>query len=88
MEVHIARTVNATHTAQITPVTVAKLIMYFRRTGSVADVSRSGRPKTATNEGTSTQVLAAMVRSPTEGTLRLSAQMGNYPKQCHAPFSG
>ncbi|GBO44057.1 hypothetical protein AVEN_237026-1 [Araneus ventricosus] len=38
--------------------------------------SRSGRPKTAPDEGTSTQVLAAMARSPTKGTRRLSAQMG------------
>lgn len=73
---YVARTFNATHRTQITHDTVAKLIKKFKRTGSVADASRSGRPKTATDEGTSTQVLAAMARSPTKGTRRLSAQMG------------
>ncbi|GBL85396.1 hypothetical protein AVEN_34588-1 [Araneus ventricosus] len=48
----------------------------FKRTGSVTDASRSGRPKTATDEGSSTQVLASMASSPTKGTRRLSAQMG------------
>ncbi|GBM63550.1 hypothetical protein AVEN_3801-1 [Araneus ventricosus] len=54
---------------------VAKLIMKFKRTGSTADGSRSRRHKTATNEATSTQGLAAMARSPTAGTRDLSAHM-------------
>ena len=37
---------------------------------------RSGRPKTATDEGTSTMVLEAMVKSPKKGTRRLSAEIG------------
>ncbi|GBN94989.1 hypothetical protein AVEN_60168-1 [Araneus ventricosus] len=49
--------------------------MKFKRASSVADANRSARPKTATDEGESTQVLAAMARSPTKGTGRLSAQM-------------
>ncbi|GBN23455.1 hypothetical protein AVEN_214890-1 [Araneus ventricosus] len=49
--------------------------MKFKRAGSVADVSRSGRSKTATDEGTSVQVRATMARSPMKGPRRLSAQM-------------
>ncbi|GBL86796.1 hypothetical protein AVEN_96033-1 [Araneus ventricosus] len=45
-------------------------------TGSFADARRCGRPKTATDEGMSTQVLAAMARSSTKGTILLSAQKG------------
>ncbi|GBL76609.1 hypothetical protein AVEN_53329-1 [Araneus ventricosus] len=51
-------------------------VVKFNMTCSVADASRSGRPKTAKNEGKSTQLLAAMARSLTKGTRRLSAQMG------------
>ncbi|GBN62915.1 hypothetical protein AVEN_102783-1 [Araneus ventricosus] len=40
---------------------MTKLIKKFKRTVSVADARRSGRPNTATDEGTSTQVLAAMI---------------------------
>ncbi|GBN88841.1 hypothetical protein AVEN_174459-1 [Araneus ventricosus] len=47
---------------------VVNVIKKFRRTGSVAGASRTGRSKTATDEGTSTQVLTAMTRSPTKGT--------------------
>ncbi|GBM05112.1 hypothetical protein AVEN_210817-1 [Araneus ventricosus] len=52
---------------QITHDIVAKLIMKFKRAGSVADGRRYGRPKTATDEDTPTQVLAAMAKSPTKG---------------------
>ncbi|GBM70001.1 hypothetical protein AVEN_155707-1 [Araneus ventricosus] len=45
--------------------------MKFRRPGSVADASRSGSRKTATDE-----VLAAMASRPTEEIPRLSEQMG------------
>ncbi|GBM15945.1 hypothetical protein AVEN_270613-1 [Araneus ventricosus] len=62
-EWHQPSTLNATHRTQITHDTIAKLIMKSKRTGSVID-ARSGRPKTATDEGTSTQVPAAMVESP------------------------
>ncbi|GBL83550.1 hypothetical protein AVEN_196388-1 [Araneus ventricosus] len=73
---HVARTFNAAHRTQITHDTMAKLIMKFERTGTFADASRRGRPKTATDEARSTQVTAAMARSPTKGTRRLSEQMG------------
>ncbi|GBM08298.1 hypothetical protein AVEN_101429-1 [Araneus ventricosus] len=51
----------------------AKLIMKFKRTFSNA--SRSGRPKTSTDAGTLTLVLASMVGNPTKSSLPLSAQM-------------
>ncbi|GBM35945.1 hypothetical protein AVEN_31398-1 [Araneus ventricosus] len=51
---HVARTFNTTYRTQITRDTVAKLIMKFKRSGSVADASRSGRPKTAVDEGRTT----------------------------------
>ncbi|GBM99177.1 hypothetical protein AVEN_122514-1 [Araneus ventricosus] len=61
----------------------------FKRTGFVADASRSGRRKTAANEGTSTQVLAAVDSSPKKGTRRLSAQMGiSQSSECHVQFGG
>lgn len=44
---------------------------------SVADERKSGRPKVATDEGMSTQVLAAMARSPTEATGRTFSQLEN-----------
>ncbi|GBM12354.1 hypothetical protein AVEN_211546-1 [Araneus ventricosus] len=70
---HVAQTFNATRRTQITYDSVVTLIMKFKRTVSIADTSRSGRPKTPTDEGASTQVLAAMARSTTKETRRLSA---------------
>lgn len=46
---------------------VAKLNMKFKRAVSVADASISGRPKMATYEDMSTQLLAALARRPFEG---------------------
>ncbi|GBN74119.1 hypothetical protein AVEN_239711-1 [Araneus ventricosus] len=56
--------------------------MKFKRSGSVADASRSGRAKTVTEEATSTQVLAAMVRSPisVQTGISQSSVMSNLPK--------
>lgn len=45
--------------------------------GSVADERKSGRPKIATDEGMSTQVLAEMARSPTEATRRIFSELEN-----------
>ncbi|GBN74547.1 hypothetical protein AVEN_271777-1 [Araneus ventricosus] len=73
---HVVRTFNATHRTQITHDNVTKLIMKIIRTGSVADANRSGTPKSATDEGKSTQVLAAMARYPSKRTQCLSAQIG------------
>ncbi|GBN44289.1 hypothetical protein AVEN_28082-1 [Araneus ventricosus] len=78
-----ACTFNATHRTLITHDTVEKLITKFKRTGSVADASRSRRPKTATDEDTSTRVPTAIARSPT--TLCTN---GNQPKFCHTQFVG
>ncbi|GBM81150.1 hypothetical protein AVEN_226970-1 [Araneus ventricosus] len=41
----------------------------------IRDANTSGRPKTATDEGTSTQMLEAMSRSPSKEARRVSAQM-------------
>ena len=73
---HVACKFNETHRMQITHDTMAKLIQKFKRTGSVDDKARSGREKTATDEGTSTMVLAVMVMSSKKGTQRLSAEIG------------
>ncbi|GBM81556.1 hypothetical protein AVEN_190269-1 [Araneus ventricosus] len=73
---HVARTFHATHRTQTTYDTVAKLIKKFKRAGSDADASRFGRPKMATDEGRSTQVLEAMAMSPIKRIRRLSSQMG------------
>ena len=80
---HVARTFNETHRTLITHDTVAKLIQKFRRTGSVDDETRSGRPKTATDEGTSMMVLAAMVKSPKKGNPTPLCRNRHQPKQCH-----
>lgn len=56
--------------------TVRCLISKFRETGTVADKARSGRPKSATDETTSTMVLASFVKSPQRSTRRLSAECG------------
>ncbi|GBM01500.1 hypothetical protein AVEN_209310-1 [Araneus ventricosus] len=57
-------TSNATHRMQIFLDTMAKLIMKYKRTGSVTSASRFGTPKKAIDEGMSTQVIAAMARNP------------------------
>ena len=79
----VARTFNETHRTLITHDTVAKLIQKFRRTGSVDDEPRSGRPKAATDEGTTTMVLAGMVKSPKKGNLMPLCKNWHQPKQCH-----
>ena len=71
---HVACTLNETHRTQITRDTVTKLIQKFKSTGSVDDEARSGRPKTATDEGTAKMVLAALVKSPEKGTRLLYAE--------------
>ncbi|GBM32902.1 hypothetical protein AVEN_13277-1 [Araneus ventricosus] len=53
-----------------------KTDMKFKKTGSVADASRSEIPKAGTDEDMSTQVPAAIARSPTKGTRPLSTQTG------------
>ncbi|GBN48432.1 hypothetical protein AVEN_66060-1 [Araneus ventricosus] len=49
---HVARTSIETHRTQTTQNTAAKL-MKFKRTGSVTDTIESGKPKLATDVGTS-----------------------------------
>ncbi|KAL7855648.1 hypothetical protein AOLI_G00192520 [Acnodon oligacanthus] len=56
--------------------TVASLIIKFRETGTVDDNPRSGRPMTATDEETSTMLLAAFAKSPRLSTRRLAAECG------------
>jgi len=74
----VAKEFNATHADQIqvTHDTVAKLIDKFKKTGSVEDKPRSGRPRTSTDEDTSTNVLAAFSKSPNKSIRRLSAETG------------
>lgn len=50
---------------QITHDTVTKLFKKVKRSGSVVDARRYGRLEVATDEDTSTQVLAATVRRST-----------------------
>ncbi|GBM95389.1 hypothetical protein AVEN_222273-1 [Araneus ventricosus] len=78
---------NAMHRDQVSHNTVAKLDMKFKRTGSVTDASKQvWKVKEAIDEGTSTQVLVAMTRSPKNGIRRLSSY-GNQSKECHAHFA-
>ncbi|GBM72897.1 hypothetical protein AVEN_157537-1 [Araneus ventricosus] len=75
---HVALTSNATHRTQIRH----DIVTIFNH--EIQKVARSGRPKTATDEGTSTQVRAAMARSPSKGT---RCANGNQPKQCYGHFA-
>ncbi|GBN95056.1 hypothetical protein AVEN_248465-1 [Araneus ventricosus] len=79
---HVALTFDATHRKLIIRENVAKFMMQFKRTGSVANASRSGKPKTGTDEGTSTQVLAAMARESDKRKPTSLGRNGNHPKQC------
>ena len=74
----IAQDFNARHPDRhaISHNTVSYLIRKFRDTGNVADRPRSGPPRTATDEETSTMVLAASVKSPKRSTRQLSAITG------------
>jgi len=67
---------NRKHGKHITHDTVAKVIETFRKTCSVADQPRSGRPRTSTDVGTTDVVLAAFARSPQKSIRRLSAESG------------
>ncbi|CAH2282205.1 Hypothetical predicted protein [Pelobates cultripes] len=51
---------------------VTKLSKKFQETGSVHDKRRSGRPKTATDEESSTKILAAYAKSPYKSSRQLS----------------
>ncbi|GBM33315.1 hypothetical protein AVEN_101642-1 [Araneus ventricosus] len=85
---HVTRIFNATHRTYITHDVVPNLVMKFKMIGSVVDASRSGRQKTSMVEGTSTHMLEAMARSPTERDPTSLCANGNQPKQCLAYFAG
>lgn len=74
----IAQDFNARHPERhaISHNTVSYLIRKFSATGNVADRPRSGPPRTATDEETSTMVLTASVKSPKHSTRQLSATTG------------
>lgn len=61
---HVTNTFIATHRTQ-----GKTLIKEFKWTGSVEDASRSGRPKTVTDEYTPTNLLAAISGRQTEMTI-------------------
>lgn len=55
---------------------MAKFMKKFKRTGGyVVDGSKSGRPRTATDEDTSTQELSGKARSSTKGNTCISVQI-------------
>ena len=60
---------NVTHSA------LSKLIAKFKETGSIHDKPCSGPSKTVTDKDTSINVLAALAKSPTKSTRRLSQEM-------------
>ena len=72
----VARDFNERHPqhAPVSHVAVAQLLRKFEETGTVEDRRRSGRPRTATDEGTATAVLASFVKSPQRSTRRLSGE--------------
>ena len=55
--------------------TVCRLIKRFQETGSVADRERCGRRKSATNEKTSSMVLANVARSPVKSVRKISQEL-------------
>ena len=57
---------------QISAATVQKTCQRFRDTGSVKDRPRSGRPKTATNEDSSIEILQSFIEDPNLSTRKAS----------------
>ena len=72
----VAMEFNRKHGKNIIHDTVAKLIRKFQKTGSVADQQKNGRRRTATDEGTTDRIPAALTRSPRKSTRRLAAESG------------
>ena len=72
----IAEEFNRKHGTSITHDTVAKLFVKFKKTGSVEDQRRSGRPRTVTDENTTARVLEVLTQSPRKSTRRLSVKTG------------
>ena len=56
--------------------TIAALNKKFDETGSVADLSRSGRPKTSRTEATVALVQEALAKDPTKSIRSLSSELG------------
>lgn len=56
--------------------TVHRTVSRFERTGSVTDEQRSGRPKTATNDDVSTQVLQNIIENPHNPLSRIAQEYG------------
>ncbi|GBM14732.1 hypothetical protein AVEN_72005-1 [Araneus ventricosus] len=82
---HVALTLNATLRKQIVDDTMTELFKKVKRTGSDAGASRSGRPKTATDEGNQSigQYLSVHKDSssnPTTNSRLEEAVVVNWPK--------
>jgi len=74
----VAEEFNRTHPEREKPLnhtTVCRLIKRFQETGSVADRERCGRRKSATDEETSTMVLANVGRSPVKSVRKISQEL-------------
>ena len=74
----VAEEFNRTHPEREKPLnhtTVCRLIKRFQETGSVADRERCGRRKSATDEATSTMVLANVARSPVKSVRKISQEL-------------
>ena len=74
----VAEEFNRTHPKREKPLshtTVCRLIKRFQETGSVADRERCGRRKSATDEETSTMVLANVARSPVKSVRKISQEL-------------
>lgn len=64
------------HRPPIDQSTVGRLIKHFKKTGSVTDQPRSGRPKTVTSPKTLMMVLAQLSRNPQISTRKLCQKTG------------
>lgn len=60
----------------VTAATVIRINKNFTDTGSVADLPRTGRPKTGRSEDNVERVRDAIAQAPTTSTRRLSAELG------------
>jgi hypothetical protein len=58
------------------PSTVMRVIHKFEETGSVENRKKSGRPRTATSDEKSSEVLAKTVVSPIKSTRKLGSEAG------------
>ncbi|KAJ8935752.1 hypothetical protein NQ318_000578 [Aromia moschata] len=68
--------------------TVSKTVIRYQQTGSVKDRSRSGRPKSATNEDKSLEVCASVIENVHTSVRKIAQQTGIGRSSVHKALNG